>query len=138
MKPIGVAGAVAALGLLSACAERVSLHVYNETRAPMTCRIMFAHWVELAEEGIPPDRPFVLHMQRQVEDGALYVFRNDGRKLMIENLLCGPTVEWWANRSEIPLLPVRAGRDRGFVAACSDAGGFECHGPGGPEHSRRR
>lgn len=138
MKRIASVGTVAALVLLSACADRVSLLVHNETPAPMTCRIIFAHWVELAQEGIPPGRPFVLHMQRQMEDGALYIYRkDDGRKLMIETLACGPSDDWWANRSDVPLLPVRSGPERNFVAICAiEDGDFECLGPGGFEFSR--
>jgi hypothetical protein len=59
----------------------------------------------------------------------LFVRREDGRKMMVENLVCGPIDAWWERRADVSLLPLRAGQDQDFVAFCRTDGGFECFGP---------
>jgi len=132
-----LAAVLAAACPLSGCAERVTLMVLNETAAPMKCQVMFARWVERTTDPIPPDSPLVIAFQRQLEDGALFMFGDDGQRMMVENLFCGPEEEWWRQRRDIPLLPLRSQRGLEFAAICRMDQRFDCRGPVDVPQSRR-
>ena len=124
--------AVLATGLLRGCAGSapVELMVANNAAEPMRCAIFFGHWVERDAGVIPPGGTLRVALRRQPDDGALYVARDDGRRMMVENLICGPLDGWWERRADVPLLPIRAGGERTFSAACGmEQGRAMCSGP---------
>lgn len=123
----GRIGATLLAILLGACAAapaeqqgdlEVTLTVANDGTAPLRCMLIFGHWVELDAGRIAPGASLALALRRQASDGALYVPRYDGRKMMLENLICGPLLDWWPRRADIPLLPLRATAAPRFAASC--------------------
>ncbi len=127
-------GALLLAGLLGACAAApaadggdldVSLTVANDGAAPLRCMLIFGHWVELDAGQIAPGGSLAVALRRQASDGALYVPRYDGRKMMLENLVCGPLRDWWPRRADIPLLPLRATAAPRFAASCHLTGGAD-------------
>ena len=50
----------------------------------------------------------------------------DGRRMALENLLCGATAAWAETRDDVPLLPLRETADGGVVYACRIDGRVLC------------
>jgi hypothetical protein len=98
--------------------ETVTLAVANDGAEVLRCTILFGHWVEQGAGTVAPGDVLAVEFRRQESDGALYVPRYDGRKMMVENLICGPLEQWWERRADIPLLPLRAGTAQRFQASC--------------------
>lgn len=122
--------AAAGIGLVTGCAsEQVSLAVYNASSQPLRCTILFGHWIEQGAGAVLPEQGLRVALRRQNEDGALYIRRDDGRKMMIENFVCGPVEDWWERRADIPLLPLRTSGEQDFVAFCRMEDRAECTGP---------
>src|SRR5262249_26333605 len=114
----------AALALVAparAEAPTVTLELRNDAGAPIRCILMLGHWVTQGLPMLAPGRSTALSMNRQPEDGALYILRADGRRrMMVETLLCGEDSRWWETRAEISLMPLRQGASR-LRAACQAA-----------------
>lgn len=104
----------------------VTLTIANIGTAPLRCTILFGHWVEQGAGTVAPGATLAVSMRRQAADGALYVPRYDGRRMYVENLVCGPLSDWWVRRADLPLLPVRAGAAARFGADCRMAARAEC------------
>lgn len=96
----------------------VGLSIANEGATPLRCTILFGHWVEQGIGTVMPGDRLDVVMRRQRSDGALFVPRDDGRRMMVENLICGPMTGWWERRADIALLPVRASGQTRFDVAC--------------------
>lgn len=107
----------------------VTLSVANEGATPLRCMLIFGHWVELDAGEVAAGARLDVALHRQSRDGALYVPRRDGRKMMLENLVCGPLEDWWRRRADIPLLPLRARAAPRFAATCrlGDGEGGRAH-----------
>lgn len=109
--------------------DSVILAVANDGAEELRCTILFGHWVELGVGSIAPGGVVEIAMRRQRGDGALYVPRADGRKMMMENVICGPLSGWWERRADIPLLTLRADPARRFDASCRMETRTRCSGP---------
>ena len=110
-------------------AQPVTLSIANESREPLRCLIMFAHFV-VAEAGtIAPGGKLAITLSRQDSDGALWIARADGRRMMIETIDCGAAARWAATRGQIPLLPARAGREARYGTTCRLGGTVVCEDP---------
>jgi len=68
-------------------------------------------------------------MSRQDGDGALWIARADGRRMMIETIDCGVAARWAATRGQISLLPARAGHDARYGTTCRLKGAVICEDP---------
>lgn len=120
--------ALAATSLLGCAATRettaqqaahpVVLSLANAGTLPLRCTILFGHWVEQGVGEIPPGEVLEIEVRRQAGDGALFVPRGDGRRMMVENLICGPPTDWWTRRADLSLLPVRSGTAPAYAARC--------------------
>lgn len=109
--------------------ERVILAIANEGAEALRCTILFGHWVEQGAGTIAPGGTLEIAMRRQHADGALYVPRADGRKMMMENVICGPLSGWWERRADVSLLTLRADAARRFAASCRMETRARCTGP---------
>lgn len=109
--------------------QGVVIAVRNESTTALRCTILFGHWVEQTVGTISPGASLDIGLQRQGSDGALFVGRDDGRKMMVENLVCGPLADWWERRGDIPLVAVRAGGATRFTAVCTVSGKTRCTSP---------
>ena len=96
----------------------VTLSISNAGREPLRCMIMFAHWVVTEAGTIPPGGALAVAMSRQDSDGALWIARADGRRMMIETIDCGALAQWGKTRGQISLLPARAGRHARYGTTC--------------------
>ena len=96
----------------------VALSIANDGHEPIRCLILFAHFVVTEAGTIPPGGDLAIAMSRQDSDGALWIARADGRRMMIETVECGAASRWAETRGQIPLLPARAGRAVGYRSTC--------------------
>lgn len=109
--------------------ETVTLVVANDGTEALRCTILFGHWVEQGAGSVAPGDVLAVAFHRQASDGAIYVPRYDGRRMMVENLICGPLAQWWERRADIPLLPLRAGSAQRFRASCRITDRATCTSP---------
>ena len=107
-------------------AQPVALSIVNEGAGPMRCLILFAHWVTTEGGTIRPNGKLSIAMFRQDSDGALFIPRADGRRMMIETIDCAVASRWAETRGQISLLPARAGRDARYRTRCRLSGAVVC------------
>ena len=109
--------------------HNITLSIANDSPEPMRCLILFAHWVVTEAGTIPPGDALAVAMSRQDSDGALWIARADGRRMMIETIACGAAGRWAQTRGQVPLLPARAGRDAGYRTTCRLGSTVVCADP---------
>jgi hypothetical protein len=107
----------------------VTLSIANGAAEPMRCQILFAHFVVIDAGTIAPGGDLAIAMSRQDSDGALWIARADGRRMMIETIACGAASRWAATRGQVPLLPARAGREARYGTTCRLGGAVVCEDP---------
>jgi hypothetical protein len=132
---VGLAAVTFALALIAAPAglraggsddALVEVTVHNAGPATLRCVTVLAHFVSLPAAEIAAGGALDVSYFRGAADGTLYVLRDDGRKMMIENLLCGSTDDWDATRGEVPLLPVRSSSADHMSFSCRIAARLAC------------
>jgi hypothetical protein len=98
--------------------DAVTLRIANDGTEALRCVVLFGHWVTLDLGIIDAGASHALAMMRDAGDGSLYVLREDGRSMMIENVVCGADAAWAETLGQISLLPVRDVREREFRTSC--------------------
>jgi len=98
--------------------DAVSVRIANDGARTLRCVVLFGHWVTRDLGTIDAGASHDLAMMRDPGDGSLYVLRDDGRKLMIENVICGARSAWAETLGHIPLLPIRESRERELLSSC--------------------
>jgi len=114
------------LGAAGPDSHGVTLSVANAGGEPLRCQILFAHFVVTDAGAVPPGGKLVIAMSRQDTDGALWIARADGRRMMIETIACGAAARWAETRRQIPLLPARAGREARYDTTCRLQAALAC------------
>jgi hypothetical protein len=107
-------------------ARPVTLSIANDGAEPMRCLILFAHWVTTEAGTMRPNGALSIAMFQQDSDGALWIPRADGRRMMIETIVCGAAARWAETRGQISLLPARAGREARYGTTCRLHGVVTC------------
>lgn len=108
--------------------ELVELRIRNDADVALRCVTLLAHFVSLPAVDIAPGETFSASYSRRRSDGSLYVLRDDGREMMIENLLCGSSEEWDQTRGDVPLLDLRTSADNQVALTCHIANRLDCAG----------
>ncbi|HUL04939.1 MAG TPA: hypothetical protein VLV76_01310 [Candidatus Acidoferrum sp.] len=114
------------LGAAGPDSHDVALSIANAGGEPLRCQILFAHFVVTEAGIVPPGGDLAIAMSRQDSDGALWIARADGRRMMIETIECAAAARWAGTRGQIPLLPARAGRDARYATLCRLHGAVVC------------
>jgi hypothetical protein len=107
----------------------VTLHIANDGAQALRCVLLFGHWVTLELGIIDAGGSHVLAMLRDAGDGSLYIARDDGRAMMIENVVCGADRAWTETLGQISLLPLRESREREFQTSCRIDDRLNCTPP---------
>jgi hypothetical protein len=111
--------AVLAAGKAGAGDPGVDLSIRNAGPVALRCMILFGHWITRDIGPIAPGGGAEVAMWRGQPAGALYIPRFDGRKMMIENLVCGSDAAWAETYEQIPLAALRDGAAAArFRTAC--------------------
>jgi hypothetical protein len=137
-----VAGLLAMTGLfMSGCGgparaggpdDAVTLRIDNDGAQALRCVVLFGHWVSLELGVIGAGASNALAMMRDAGDGSLYIARDDGRAMMIENVVCGADGAWAETLGQVPLLPVRSSREQDLRTSCRIGDRVTCTPPSGP------
>jgi hypothetical protein len=109
----------------------VTLRIGNDGAQALRCVVLFGHWVSLDLGVIGAGDSHALAMMRDPGDGSLYVARNDGREMMIENVVCGADHAWAETLGQIPLLPVRSSSAQELRTSCRIDDRVTCTPPRG-------
>ena len=126
---IGTVLVLAPLLPARAAAPEVTLSIANASSETLSCQIMFAHFVVTDAGTVPPGGTLTIALSRQDSDGALWIARADGRRMMIETIECGAAARWAKTRGQVPLLPARAGRDARYGTTCRLRDSVTCDDP---------
>lgn len=110
----------------------VALTIDNQDAGPLRCVAVLAHFVSHDLPVVAPGGQTTLVMLRDSADGSLSLSGHDGRRMMLENLLCGRVGTWTATRGEVPILPVRAMTARALETHCRIDDRLSCSQPGPP------
>lgn len=111
----------------------VTLRIANDGAEALRCVVLFGHWVTRELGMVEPGASHALAMTRDGGDGSLYVSRDDGRKLMIENVVCGADRAWMETLGQVPLLPLRARSVREWRTSCRIDDRLDCAPPSADE-----
>lgn len=85
----------------------IALKIVNRGSNPIHCMINFGHWVTRDLGVIEENGAKTVRFHRQPADGALYIPREDGQRLMmIENIFCSAPGDAPASRGQVPLLAI--------------------------------
>ncbi len=98
--------------------QQVELSIENSSQATMKCVVLFGHWVTQDLPLIAPGKEVPVKLTRATKDGALYIPRFDGRKMMVERIACGRAETWWDTIGDVPLLPLREKAMERVKSAC--------------------
>jgi hypothetical protein len=118
--PLSAGIASCATGRLGSEDPRLTIHLVNSGSQPMHCRLMFGHWIDRDLGELAPGGVARIDAQRQKQDGALYVLREDGqRRMMIETILCGRDADWPDSVGLVDLAPARARQTDVVTVSCA-------------------
>nr|WP_298685140.1 hypothetical protein [uncultured Dongia sp.] len=113
---------------LAACAtapDRVAIvQLTNTGTEPLSCKIIYGHWVERDLGPLAPGTTFNIALRQAASDKALYVNRDDGeRQMMIENIVCGRLTDWLGTQGQIDLTKARQQDISHLEATCAAPAG---------------
>ena len=108
----------------------ITLRIVNRGSDPVHCMINFGHWVTQDLGVIDKNGSKTLLFHRQPSDGALYIPRADGQRLMmIENIFCSATDDSAASRGQVPLLAIQSGQSHRYSSVCRAGEPVQCEVP---------
>ncbi|MDP6590752.1 MAG: hypothetical protein QF449_05135 [Alphaproteobacteria bacterium] len=112
----------------------VRLEIVNATAAPhLLCRLVLAHFVteDLAPIGAGDEA--VIELRRDADDGTLIYRPGGGRRMAVENILCGLAGNWQASRADLNLAELRGGQRAHLRITCERPQAFSCKARGRAE-----
>ena len=114
--------------LLAACAtapDRVAIvQLTNSGTEPLSCKIIYGHWVERDLGPLAPGTTFNIALRQAAGDKALYVNRDDGqRQMMVENIVCGRFADWLGTQGQVDLTKARQQDISHLEATCAAPAG---------------
>jgi hypothetical protein len=112
----------------------VALRIVNRGSGPIHCMVNFGHWVTQDLGVIEKNGAKTVQFHRQPSDGALYIPRADGQRLMmIENVFCSAMDDSAASRGQVPLLAIQSGQAHRYSSVCRAGEPVQCEVPEGDE-----
>lgn len=121
--------AIAARPAFAATDLKTVLSIRNDSGEPLKCVILYGHWITTDIAEIAPGSVQHVDIMRAAKDGALYIPRFDGRRMMIERIACGRVDSWWESSGDIPLLPLREAAEASSETRCRLAARADCSVP---------
>ena len=112
----------------------VHLKIVNGTATqPIACQIVLAHFVTQDIAQIPAGKSAVISLRRDLDDGTLIYQRDGGRRMAVENVLCGIANNWRATRNDLNISPLREGRHAALQFICETPKALSCNSRKGAE-----
>jgi hypothetical protein len=114
--------ALALPALLAGCAaagdDPVTLSIVNAGQAPLRCLVIHGHWVTADVPVIAPGARADVDVLRDPTEKSLFTLREDGRRLMIEQIACGLDRNWSATLAYADVEVARSGDAPRAVLTC--------------------
>ena len=105
----------------------VRLEVVNGTNAShLRCQLVFAHFVTLEFAPVFAGNNIVIRLRRDMDDGTLIYQRSGGRRMAVENILCGITGNWQATRNDLNMTALRQGQRADLRFLCEAPKALSC------------
>ena len=112
----------------------IALRIVNRGSDPIHCMIKFGHWVTQDLGVIEKNGSKTVQFRRQPKDGALYIPREDGQRLMmIENIYCSALGDSAASQGQVPLLAIQSGQSHRYSSVCRIGEPVQCEAPEGSD-----
>lgn len=92
----------------------------------LACQLVLAHFVTQDIAPIPAGGEAAIALERDLDDGTLIYRHNGGRRMAVENILCGLATNWRATRADLNLAALRAGRRATLRIICAAPKALSC------------
>ena len=110
-------------------AEEIDLGLANEGARTLRCQIIYAHWVTGELPTLEPGSWLRFTVERDAATREIYVPREpDGRRMMLEGVLCGADDDWGATLTLLDLEAVKRSNDLAYERRCSIEVQLTCSG----------
>ncbi|MDA0229768.1 MAG: hypothetical protein O3B21_06215 [Proteobacteria bacterium] len=105
----------------------VRLEIVSATATSrLACQLVLAHFVTQDIASIPAGGEAVIVLDRDLDDGTLIYRHDGGRRMAVENILCGVAANWRATRADLNLAALRAGRRANLRIICEAPKALSC------------
>ena len=112
----------------------VHLEIVSATATSrLACQLVLAHFVTQDIKPIPAGGETAIALERDLDDGTLIYRHDGGRRMAVENILCGLATNWWATRANLDLAALRAGQHARLRIICEAPKALSCRAVGRPE-----
>jgi hypothetical protein len=112
----------------------VRLEIVNATGASrLACQLVLAHFVTLDIAPIPAGHETAITLRRDLDEGTLTYQQGEGRRMAVENILCGIADNWRATRNDLNLAELRAGHRANLRIICDEQTSLSCTARGASE-----
>ncbi len=99
----------------------------------LACQIVLAHFVTQDIAPIPAGGETAIALERDLYDGTLIYRHDGGRRMAVENILCGLATNWRATRADLNLAALRAGQRATLRIICEAPKALSCTAVGRAE-----
>lgn len=101
-------------------AAPVTFRLENTGTTPISCRLIYGHWVERDYGVLPPGTAQRDSFLQQDSDGGLFTMRPDGQaRMMIETVQCAQFPDWLGTVGQVDFTPARRSRVTELTARCA-------------------
>lgn len=112
----------------------VRLEIVNATGAArLACQLVLAHFVTQDIAPIPAGEETAITLRRDLDEGTLTYQQGEGRRMAVENILCGIADNWRATRNDLNLAELRAGYQAKLRFICDAQTSLSCTARGAAE-----
>ncbi len=117
------------LAAAPAVADEVALSLASDGARTLRCQIIYAHWVTFDLPTLEPGDRVQFTVQRDAATRELFVPREpDGRRMMLEGVLCGADDDWSGTLTLLDLEAVKRSEDLAFERRCAIGTQLACSG----------
>lgn len=110
----------------------VKLEIINGTKTPgLICQLVLAHFVTEDIAEISTGEGVVIALHRDLDDGTLIYRHGGGRRMAVENILCGLADNWRATRNDLNLARLRGGDSADVKYICATPEALSCKAAAG-------
>ena len=112
----------------------VRLEIVSATATSrLACQLVLAHFVTQDIAPIPAGGETTIALERDLDDGTLIYRHDGGRRMAVENILCGVANNWQATRADLNLATLRGGQRASLRIICEAPKALSCTAVGGAE-----
>ena len=112
----------------------VHLEIVSATpTSSLACQLVLAHFVTQDIALIPAGGETAISLERDLDDGTLIYRHDGGRRMAVENILCGLATNWQGTRADLNLAALRTGQRAKLRIICEASKALSCRAVGRAE-----